>query len=368
MNFKLEFFDRFELLISSIGVVLGFFFGLLLLAKENKKTKANFFLSIYLLVISIRAGKAMFHNYYTINDAILSLFIGLFLIIGPNLWFYVKQLHDNNSLKKKNYYLHYIPFFLVTIYSSLMPNITIDNSSYFYLGIFLHGLIYCFYSLYWLLKAPKLEFVLQTKMTIKKWLIILIIATILIFINSILIFFNIVPFYPSSTFLFSFLIVFAAILGYRNLWLFEDKKDKYSNSTLDNENAKVYSNLLNQFMERDKLFLNPELTLAKLAERMNISSKQLSQIINQSENTNYSQYIAKYRIEEAKGYLRNPDFHNYKIAAIAEESGFNSISSFNTTFKRITNTTAIDYRESFIKNHNHKRDFVCQNHEFGNCQ
>lgn len=350
MNFEPEFFNRFELLISSIGVVLGFFFGIILLAKTSKTSKANLFLAVYLLTFSLRTGKALFHNYYVINDSILTLFLGLFLLIGPSLWFYVNHLYKNSdSLKRIDCYLHYTPFFLVMIFSVFVPNNGITNLRVFYLFLFLHGLIYCFYSFYWLLRHPSFHDASQKNVKIKKWLLAFILATTLMFIHAILIFFDVVSFYPSSSFLFSFIIISLAILGYKNLWLFEDEKKKYADSTLDNKKASEYSKQLNQFMENDKLFLDPELTLVKLAERMNISSKQLSQIINQIENTNYSQYIAKYRVEQAEKYLKNPDYHNYKIAAIAFESGFNSISSFNITFKNLTNTTPIDYRESYIK-------------------
>jgi AraC-like DNA-binding protein len=350
MNFEPEFFNRFELLISSIGVVLGFFFGIILLAKTSKNSKANLFLAVYLLTFSLRTGKALFHNYYAINDSILTLFLGLFLLIGPSLWFYVKLLYKNSdSLKRIDCYIHYTPFFLVMIFSVFIPNNGITDLRAFYLLLFLHGLIYCFYSFYWLLKHPNFRDDSQKNVKIKKWLISFILATTLMFVHAILIFFDVVSFYPSSSFLFSFIIISLAILGYKNLWLFEDEKKKYTNSTLDNKKASEYSKQLNQFMENDKLFLDSELTLVKLAERMNISSKQLSQIINQIENTNYSQYIAKYRIEQAKKYLTNPYYHNYKIAAIAFESGFNSISSFNITFKNLTNTTPIDYRESYTK-------------------
>ncbi|MFE3872212.1 helix-turn-helix domain-containing protein [Flavobacterium sp. ZS1P70] len=353
MNFEPGFFSRFELLISSIGVVLGFFFGIILLAKTNKNSKANLFLAVYLLTLSLRTGKALFHNYYAISDSILTLFLGLFLLIGPCLWFYVNLLYNNNnnnaSLKRIDCYRHYAPFFLVMILTVFVPNNGITNLGNFYLFLFTHGLIYCCYSFYWLVKHPNFHDVSQKNVKIKNWLIAFIVATTLIFIHAILVFFDVVSFYPSSAFLFSFIIISLAILGCQNLWIFEDEKKKYTNSTLDNTKASEYHKQLNQFMENDKLFLDPELTLVKLAERMNISSKQLSQIINQIENTNYSQYIAKYRVEEAKKKLKTPDFYNYKIAAIAFESGFNSISSFNDTFKKLTNTTAIDYRESFIK-------------------
>ncbi|MBA0882823.1 helix-turn-helix domain-containing protein [Flavobacterium undicola] len=351
MNIESEFFNRFELLISSIGVILGFLFSIqLLLVKKDKGLKANLFLSLYFLVLSLRATKAIFHNYYEMTDSFLAFFLCLFLLIGPYTWFYVKHRYYNNtSIKKIEYYLHFTPFCLITIYSVFVPNNNFTYTSIFYLGLFLHGLIYCFYSLYWLINTQSDTIVLERQETIKKWLLFFILSTILVFINAILIFFDIVPFYPSSTFLFSFINIFMAVLGYKNLWLFEMQKEKYSNSTLNTKIAREYSHQLNQFMEKDKLYLDPELTLVKLAEKMNISSKQLSQIINQIEHTNYSQYIARYRVEEAKKYLENPDYNNYKISAIAYESGFNSISSFNTTFKNITKTTAIDYRELFMK-------------------
>lgn len=350
MNLQSEFFNRFELLISSIGVILGFLFSIQLLVKKDKGLKANLFLSLYFLVLSLRATKAIFHNYYEMTDSFLAFFLCLFLLIGPYTWFYVKHRYSNNtSIKKIEYYLHFTPFCLITIYSVFVPNNNFTYTSIFYLGLFLHGLIYCFYSLYWLINTQSDTIVLERQEAIKKWLLFFILSTILVFINAILIFFDIVPFYPSSTFLFSFINIFMAILGYKNLWLFEMQKEKYSNSTLNTKIAREYSNQLNQFMEKDKLYLDPELTLVKLAEKMNISSKQLSQIINQIEHTNYSQYIARYRIEEAKKHLENPDYNNYKISAIAYESGFNSISSFNATFKNITKITAIDYRELFMK-------------------
>ena len=103
---------------SSIGVVLGFFFGIILLAKTSKNSKANLFLAVYLLTLSLRTGKALFHNYYAISDSIHTLFLGLFLLIGPCLWFYVNLLYNNNnnaSLKRIDCYRHYAPFFFVMI-------------------------------------------------------------------------------------------------------------------------------------------------------------------------------------------------------------------------------------------------------------
>lgn len=346
MNFQTEFLNRIELLISSIGIVLGLFFSLILLTKKNKNLKTNFFLSIYLLAFSLRTGKALFHNYYIITETILSIFLGLFLVIGPSLWFYAKCLKkESESIKTSDYIVHYTSFFLVILLCLFFPNNNITNLRAFYFVLFVHGLIYCLCTLIWLLKFSTSK----KNVTVNTWLISLICATTLMFINAVLIHFDIVSFYPSSTFLFSFIIIALTIIGSRNFSLFEDEKEKYSNSTLDIKKANEHFNQLNELMKKEKLFLDPELTLVKLAYKVCVTPKQLSQIINQIENENYSQYIAKYRIEEAMRCLKDSKYSNYKIAAIAYESGFNSISSFNVAFKKATSTTALEYRESINK-------------------
>ena len=345
MNPSPEFFNRLELIFSSVGVVLGFVFGFFLIFKKNINSKANLFLAVYLLGYSLRIGKSLVHNYYSINPTILAIFLGVLLVIGPSLFFYSKILYQPSySIKKSKYFLHYIPFLCVICFSWLIPLNDESNSSYFYFALFTHGLIYSFFTFFWLLKYKPLT----KEVIIKKWLITLTIATILMFLNAVLIFFNVVPFYPSSAFLFSFIIISLSILALKNTSLFTVENEKYSNSNLSYDKATKYMEQLNMLMEKDKLFINPELTLTKLSTVIGISSKELSQIINQIENTNYSQYVSMFRVEEAKRLLRLPEYKHYKISAIAYESGFNSISSFNATFKKLLNTTAIEYRQSFL--------------------
>lgn len=358
-----EFYNRLEFLSCSIGVILGFYFGIVLLFKQSKNSRYNLFLAIYLLAFSLRTGKALFHNYYDINEVVLTIFLNLILLIGPSLWFYVNYLFDNaKNIKKSSYYLHYAPFVLAEISSKLIPNNGGLMSTVFYFVLFLHGFIYSGFTLYWLLHQPKVNSS-SRKLAIKRWLIIFTLATILTFVNTILIFFDIVSFYPGSAYIFSFFIIFLTIYGYRNIWIFEPEKEKYSSSTLNNEHASLYVNQLFELMKNKKPYLDPDLTLLKLANMINLSSKELSQVINQNEQTNYSQYITIYRVKEAKEKLANPDFDKYKISTIAYESGFNSISSFNIAFRKYSNITAIEYRES-IKNLRLSDNIVCQNHEF----
>lgn len=346
MDFSSGFYDRLQLLTGSIGVVLGIFFGLFLLIRKKGYTKANIFLGIYLLTIGVRITKSLFHNYYAISTAVLNIFLSLFLVIGPSLWLYVRYLASSkNSIDRKDY-LHYLPLLAVMAFSVRIPGYKEPYSWIFYFTLFIHGLIYSLYSLYWLWQHKSQK---QGEKKVKYWLFALIFSTFLIFINAILIYFEIIPFYPGSSLLFSAILILLSVYGLNNLYLFRQILEKYKNSTLTDSSLSEYLDTLKKVMETEKMFLNPDLTLAKLSEELGLTSKQLSQVINQSESKNYSQYISELRIKESMRLMQSEKHENYKIAAIAYESGFNSISSFNATFKKVTGTTPVKFRKSFHK-------------------
>ncbi|MGC4040665.1 MAG: helix-turn-helix transcriptional regulator [Flavobacterium sp.] len=95
-----------------------------------------------------------------------------------------------------------------------------------------------------------------------------------------------------------------------------------------------------------KYFLDPELTLDKVAEELNISKSHLSRLINKELNTSFPDYINQLRIKEAQYYLKHPDFSNYTLVAIGLEAGFASKTTFNNTFKKVTGMTPSEYRNS----------------------
>jgi YesN/AraC family two-component response regulator len=99
-------------------------------------------------------------------------------------------------------------------------------------------------------------------------------------------------------------------------------------------------------MENEKLFLDGDLTLQKLAERLAIPAQHLSQVINERLDQTFSDFINKYRVEEAKRRLLDPKTQHYTVLAIGEEVGFNSKSSFNAVFKKYTNTTPSEFRKA----------------------
>jgi AraC-like DNA-binding protein len=93
-----------------------------------------------------------------------------------------------------------------------------------------------------------------------------------------------------------------------------------------------------------KVFLDPELTMPKMAEMLNISTHMLSQNINNYYGQNFSDFINSHRLKYAARKLENSSELHVKIAVIAYESGFNSLSSFNSIFKKTYKITPSQYR------------------------
>lgn len=113
---------------------------------------------------------------------------------------------------------------------------------------------------------------------------------------------------------------------------------------LDDETlVKQKSNLL-QIMQEQEPHLDSEINLSRLAEALKVTPHQLSYLLNTGFNENFFQFINRHRIEKAKILLATPQKQNLSMLGIAYESGFNSKTVFNTTFKKNVGSTPSDFR------------------------
>lgn len=95
------------------------------------------------------------------------------------------------------------------------------------------------------------------------------------------------------------------------------------------------SNILKELegFEQNKLFLQKDLTLAKLANSIQTNSSYLSKVVNTTKDKNFTSYINDLRIEYIVEALRiNRKYRRYTIKALAEEIGFNNAESFSKAF------------------------------------
>jgi AraC-like DNA-binding protein len=92
-------------------------------------------------------------------------------------------------------------------------------------------------------------------------------------------------------------------------------------------------------MDEEQPWLEPELTLAELAHRLRTNTSLLSHVINTGCGLNFNDFVNSYRIAEAQRKLQDVRFAHYSLIGIALESGFNSKSTFNRVFKKLTGRT-----------------------------
>jgi len=122
-------------------------------------------------------------------------------------------------------------------------------------------------------------------------------------------------------------------------------KNKYSGSLLSPEQSVRIAEKLKEFMEKEKPFLEPEISLQELSTRVKIHPRYVSQVINERFNKNFFEFVNYYRVEEAKTQLITESGLEKTVLEILYECGFNSKSVFNTFFKKSTGLTPSQYRK-----------------------
>ena len=141
-------------------------------------------------------------------------------------------------------------------------------------------------------------------------------------------------------------------LRYPNLFSGVDSKLVLTQNLADDNDIMQAPNNTNQieklisYMETEKPYLNPSLSLRNLADQMGMNSRELSIIINQKLNQHFFDFVNGYRIKEAMDILVDPAKTDETVLEILYEVGFNSKSSFNTAFKKHTGKTPTEFRKS----------------------
>lgn len=152
--------------------------------------------------------------------------------------------------------------------------------------------------------------------------------------------------FTSVFFSLSFILVNTIVLLKLTFPNFLNDTKKYQTTGLKETHTEEYIAKLEEAMEIDKIYLDPLLTMEKLAKKLVISKNHISQIINENFGVKYNDYINKYRINEAQRLIKQNKFNS--LLEVAYEVGFNSKSTFNTSFKKVTGLTPSQYRNTAL--------------------
>lgn len=114
-----------------------------------------------------------------------------------------------------------------------------------------------------------------------------------------------------------------------------------------NEDITALAERIHKFLQTEKAYLNPRLTLERFAALLQVSPRHVSLAINRCFQQNFQEYINGFRVEEAKRLLRDYADQEQTILEIAQQSGFNSKATFNRIFKLSAGVTPSAYRQQF---------------------
>ena len=128
-------------------------------------------------------------------------------------------------------------------------------------------------------------------------------------------------------------------------------KNKIRNTVSDKAANEILRKLRHE-LENKKCYLEPELNINTLAQRTGTNREYLSQIIHQTYDKNFNEFVNYYRVHESVEILKQivADGHeNWTMEMVAEKSGFKYTSTYNPAFKFVMNMSPTEFKKA-LKN------------------
>ncbi|MDX1942375.1 MAG: helix-turn-helix transcriptional regulator [Saprospiraceae bacterium] len=353
-----------------IGFVQAVFLFFVLWQLQNKQNQGVIQILSYLILsfcwflldeFSEASGLSLYFPKFSTSSFTID------LALGPLVYLLVRKNIRQEAQVFQRDWAHLLPFLVGTIlylgyhFSVPFDKILFRNPDLKLLASalvnvkFAHLLFYHFWALYLLLQVEK---PLPGKLLALKKLVIAVLT--LLVVNLMV--------YNFNSFGFEWLIdadfvanAFLTVTLFMMVFTFIRQPDmlhevqsvasfalKYRTSPLDEKKKIAYHHQLLQMMEAQKLFLDAELRLEEVANKLGISPYYLSQILSEIQAQNFYEFINTYRVKEAQELIESPRNDHKTLLALGLEAGFNSKTSFNRAFKKYVGMTPSEYKEQIM--------------------
>ena len=339
--------EVFLVIISGLGVIHGLFLSTFLWTTKKGKILANRLLGTLLIVLSFRIGKSVFLEFLDNLDAKF-IFIGLatLMAIGPLFYLYSKATIDKSFRWTRKQIGHFIPCFFGIGFGFWIEDDRLQTLPkllflVLFIGYYTHYIVY-------LIKARRyVEIQRKAGLSERTYqlLLLLFYGLLIIWVAYVLnLFDELVP-YILGPVLYSIVAYIISFIIISKGYLFEQIQEKYKTTRISTEQRDQLYEKINYLIVAQRRFKNSDLSLKTLSSELHVSTQVLSMVINQKSEQNFNVFVNQHRIEEAMKMFNDEKNENLTISAIAFEVGFNSISSFNSAFKKYTGQTPQAFRK-----------------------
>ncbi|MDH7447023.1 helix-turn-helix domain-containing protein [Aquimarina sp. 2201CG14-23] len=354
---------------------IGFFIAVVLNFREHSDRVSNLLISVFVLIHSvfiIHIG-LYFSNYEYYQPHVLYMSTMFSFLYGPLFYFYFKRVTIKRKFRLSDIW-HLVPSFLLLIL--LFPIYALSAEQKLY--ITLHGerphmilisisklislIVYGTLVIKIFIQYIKNNKYLSREVYIWQRNIVIVCSVYIVSygIYSVLIIKHVFSgflFYSQVTSM-ALLVLYVSYTAFvrpsvfGNLRLIKNRikpeTNKYRKSGLTESLSLELKEKLLYLLDQEKIYKQNDITLQKLAESLDTTRHNTSQIINEHFNLNFFELINKFRIEEAKELLKGEKHKNFNIIDVAYEVGFNNKVTFNKSFKKYNQITPSEYVKSFV--------------------
>lgn len=360
----------FFTIIFLLGAAQGLILALYLFFARKDKRQARYFLAFLILVLAYDLFEtALAAQRIRIITTAIFTYSHLFTL-GASLYLYIKSSLDFEKISRRRILLSYSPAlidFAVSLIIFILGFVqNVSNETYF--SIYETHLIssrLVMVAVFWVYfgfavrefqrfvqknSEAKPENAENEGEIAKKWLksflfVCFVIALVWTITILGVIFFDrqqVLFYYYPLEILLAFLVYWIGFAGYHRIkvvYLSEQKNSRIYFNKLSADEISEAAELLANAMIVEKIYLDSELTLAKLAGQLDLPPKTISVVLNQHLKIGFNEYINKFRVEEVKRKLAESKNSNLTITAVAFDAGFNSLATFQRVFKNMTGLT-----------------------------
>jgi AraC-like DNA-binding protein len=349
-------------LIFAVMLVLRFF---------RKRQAADLWLAglLVVLCLSLVTPFIGFANVYDLNQWLTYFPFGIAYSYGVLVWFYTLYLTDSRRNLQAKDLLFFVPSAIYLAFRFFLFAHDLEWKGWFgenydrifgtfiFLTEFVWNVAFLYFSIrhYQKYRAWLDENFSDTEKVKFDWLrnflyiftAILILGAFFDFTNSFLFKLSYIQYFYFELVL-AFVTYYLAVAGYLRsqtieLEFSEEKIEKHTTLLAEKELEKLKIKLEN-LMQNDKIYREPNLTLTDLSRRIGVNSATLSYVINNGFGKNFNDFINEFRIAEVKGKLETAD--NSTLLAVAFDCGFNSKATFNRAFKKFTGVSPKKFQQN----------------------